>query len=1788
MAFLLALLTLITSCFGGLGTVGVQAASPSAATYFFRASVKQHGAISEYNSSHTGQVFYAVIDGHIGYCMNYGFHSKNGKMFVSSGETSNTVLSARQEKLLSYALFYGYASDDVNAPSNDMKDMYIATQAIVWNIEKDIFGTAAADSAARKLCDCAPNPTHAYEYYAAVAGQVQAGYDQTIPSFSSKRLSSASTYEMHWNDASKRFEVTLTDYNGVLGDFNLSVSGVSASKNGNQVTLYSNGVISDAATGVLSSNKGVYETTSSCVFWFCGDASYQEFVSERPTADPLYAYFRVKTESIGYGFLQKVDDETGSSLAGATYGIYSDSGCNNLVQSMTTGEDGTCKSEALAASTYYVKELTAPRGYVLDPSVYTLVVTAGQTTSFTRADKAQIGAISIYKEGEVLTGWNGENFVYEARKLPGATFSVTAAEDIYRADGVKAYSAGSVIAKDLTTGSDGVVVLGNLYLGAYTVTETKGIDGYVTNENPVTVNIDYLDQTAEVQYGDATIRNERQKARVTIVKKDAATHNPLVGGEFTIYAVNDIFGHDGNLVLHAGDPIQAVVTGQDGTATFTADLPYGNAFFASETKAPEGYSRSMEGPFRFSFETDDRKSEVLEYHHSFLNERVTGRINLQKVDGENGVAMPQGDASLEGAVYGLFAREDIVHPDGATGLVYAKDSLVAYLRTDHEGKAMTDGLFLGKYFVKELEPPAGYVLNETEQDIDLSFEGDFTMEVLREVTCTEQVCRQPFQLIKISSDGTGTEGNLLEGAQFMAYLKSGLQKKADGSYDFDNAIPVKIGRNGESVLTTDSKGYALSAPLPYGTYVVRESFAPHNMQPVNPFEVTIRENKPEEPQVWRVFIDREFQAKLRIVKIDAATKKAVLVPGAEFKIYDLDENKYVEMITTYPSKTVHSSFQTDEDGDLILPEALGCGHYRIEEVKAPEGYVRSDAFVEVTIDSDAFHETDSDTQDAIITVTFENVPVRGRLVIKKTGEELVDYAGKLFGGKEERQFVYQESVLSGATFAVYADEDVFTADHQKDENGERIRIYAKNDLVATMTTGKDGSVAINDLPLGRYRIEEVNAPHGFVLGTQKLNATIGYADDRTGLVEVTREFADEREKVELSIEKRDAEDHRMISGAVFGLYAEEAILGKGGKVIVNAGELLETGVSDANGMVRFTKDYPFGKYYAKELKTPDGYATNDAVIRFDAKYVAQDVPIAEYEALCLNAPTVFEFTKQDITSGAELSGATLSVIDEDGKEIDTWTSKAGEKHVIKRLMVGQSYVLREEYAPYGYLKAREITFKVLDSDSVQSVVMKDEVPTGTIVINKDGEFLNDVKAGEDGWMDFIMKWFRKPMSGVTFEVYAKEAVMSPDGLEKIYYEKDQFVATMITNDKGVAMMEGLPLGEYYVVETKTLPGFVLDPTPVYADLRYVDQSTPVVYAGDNLLNERQKVEITVVKKDAETLEPLEGAIFGLFAREDIVKADGEVCVPAGEMIERAVTGEDGRIVFVSDLPIGKYFVKETQAPLGFASTDDMFEIDATGHEGNEKVIELVAEFVNWPTKADFTKTDVTGSQELEGATLAVIDSDGKTVEAWTSGKTPHRIERLPVGKYLLREEASPYGYKVASDVEFEILDTGEIQKVSMKDETVPGRIVIRKTDAETGVGLDGVTFELRDKNGYVLSTAVTENGGWLQFGNLPICTYDNGAYREDKVYVLVETKTREGYILDSTPHEVTLRYSGKAPDVVEVTVCLTNEPTEPELPQTGGGFDGWAIAILGLFFMALGIHCLIMRRKTTKELNAGK
>lgn len=1355
----------------------------------------------------------------------------------------------------------------------------------------------------------------------------------------------------------------------------------------------------------------------------------------------------------------KKDKGSNALLAGAVYGIYADEACTKLIKKMpATNAKGESEVKITKTQdTVYLREISGPSGYVLDTKAYGVKLVVGQTASKNLTDKEQKGALTIYKEGEVLTGAtvteDGVTFAYEKRKLKGAVYSVYAGADIKAADGTLIYKKGALVKDNLVTGDDGSVTLKDLYLGTYTVTETKAPDNYVCKGESKTVELVYAGQTVEVQTVSATFLNERQKAAVRVEKQDEETKNPLSGGIYGLYAAEDI-KVDGKTVVPKGTLIEKATTGADGKASYKAELPINYSYSIREIQAPELYLRNSEDTYTFTFKFTNDKEEKVNFSHTFTNKRVNATIDLVKEDSETGNSA-QGDAVFEGAIYGLYAREDINHPDGRSGVLYKKDEQVATLTTDKEGKASVSNLYLGKYYLKEITPPVGYLLDEEEHDVNCNYEGDQVETVKRNTVSKEDVIKQPFQLIK-AADNDKTDADLLKGAGFSAYLISSLTVKDDGSYDFTNATPIVLTEDGKTEMFTDERGYACSIPIPYGRYIVRETTTPHNFMPVDDFIVTVTENS-STPQVWRVLLDDEFKAKLKIVKQDDETKQPVLLANTEFKVYDLDAKKYVEQVTTYPNTVVHKSYFTDENGYLILPESLKCGNYRIEEVRAPDGYTQNTQYVEIKVDKNTAYQMDSVSGDAIITVTYENHPVKGKLVIHKSGETLKSF---------KKDFVYEEASLEGAEFEIYAAEDIFTPDHQVDEQGNRHVIYAKDTLVKTVTTNKNGEAVIKDLPLGKYRVKETKAPAGFVLNPDSQEVAFIYKDQNTPEIEEKLEFSNERQKVELSVEKQDAETGKALKGATFGLYNKEAI-SSGDKVIVKADTLLQEITSNEKGKAAFTLDLPLGRYYVKELQAPAGYVSSDEILEFDATYQGQDVKTIKLKSVKKNQPTTVEVTKADITTGTELDGASMSVLDKDGNVIDSWTSVKDSPHVIKRLQVGKTYILREELASYGYLRATDVEFTISDTAEVQKVKMEDEVPVARLLVNKKGEFLDSVSLLDNakGMIEHLFNYVTGNLTDVTFNVYAAEAIRAADGVSADYYAADELVGSITTDGNGIAQMDNLPLGRYYIVEKETAHGYVLDNEPRYVDLTYRDQDTSLVTYSADWQNARQRVQVEVLKKEKDSDKVLSGAIFGLYAADDIVSSKGKVLLAKDTLIELKTTDEDGKIQFVADLPVdSRYYIKELAAPDGYVTDQEPQEFTFEYQGSGTSVAEYAFTFEDEQTTVELSKADLTDKKELPGASLKVTDEDGNTVDEWVSKEEAHIIKGLIVGKkYKMTETKPADGYVTAESIEFTVENTKEVQKHQMLDDVT--KVEISKKDITDSSEVPGAKLIILDKDG---------------------------------------------------------------------------------------------------------------------------
>ena len=1117
------------------------------------------------------------------------------------------------------------------------------------------------------------------------------------------------------------------------------------------------------------------------------DIGYGDFYEESSAS----VNFTVEWLGLAKVKVIKKDDASGVNLSGAVFGIYADKDCTDLIQRMPeTDANGASEVELpKTQDTMYLKEISVPQGYKLNTSSYNVELQAGSTTSVTITNKEQKGKITVHKTGEVLTGVTGEegnlSFVYEDTAYAGAKYAVYAAEDIYSQDKVtKIHKEGDLVAR-IETGADGSAATAELYLGKYKIVEEQAPEGLVIGKTEEArtqyVTLSYAGQTIELATGEAAYSNERPDINVNVVKKSANDGVTLEGAVFGLYAAGNITDSEGNVVVSNGTLIEQVTSDTDGNAVFQADIPLGFKYSVKEIQAPDKYYKS-DAVYSFTYEYKDDETYLYTFEHEFSNEEVRGEIHVNKIDKDTEDFITQGDAVMTGARYGLYAAGDIQYPNKKSGTVYKKDELVAQGQISSEGTLDFTDLYLGNYYVKELEPAEGYLLDETEYPVTVDYEGQEVKTVHRDVTVKETVKKQAFQLIKISEDGEQTETDLVEGAGFKIFLIRELSGVKDGSlvpsngstfsaedfigYDYSQDETASYYENGEKIhvpeLFTDSKGYLKSPELPYGEYVVFESTTPENLKNVNPFIVHITEDS-REPQVWRIFDDRPLQFYLKIVKKDAQTQETVLDNSASYKIYDVEAEKYVEMIVRYPEKETVSVFQTNEEGYLITPEQLKCGTYRIEEVQAPDSYVLAGsenslvsegeeiplnqvttegeyqstgkAPITITVDSNTAFQVEEETGKFIVVVEQFNDEAVGSLTLNKTGEKLtgaekiedkllakikngaaslVNAVSEFITGEEVMdksagyEFTYEVGGIEGAEFAVYARETIYTPDGQTDDEGNRIVKYNKDDLVGKLVTDSEGKAVLNNLPIGKYYLAEEKAGQNCILDPEKKDFEIKYDGQETAVDYVTMGLTNERQHISVEVVKKDSVTGEAIEGVVFGLYAEEDIKNAAGEVIVAKDTMIESGTTDSAGRLTFQADLPHGLYYVKEVENKPGYLPNDEVYHLDASYTDPTLEVIELSCEIENQPTVTEFTKTDLTGGQEVEGAKLQILDKDGNVVEEWVS-GKEPHTVYALAPGE-YILHEEQAPteQGYVRAEDVPFTVEETGEVQKVEMKDD------------------------------------------------------------------------------------------------------------------------------------------------------------------------------------------------------------------------------------------------------------------------------------------------------------------------------------------------------------------------------------------------------------------------------------------------------------------------------------------------
>ena len=568
--------------------------------------------------------------------------------------------------------------------------------------------------------------------------------------------------------------------------------------------------------------------------------------------------------------------------------------------------------------------------------------------------------------------------------------------------------------------------------------------------------------------------------------------------------------------------------------------------------------------------------------------------------------------------------------------------------------------------------------------------------------------------------------------------------------------------------------------LPYGTYLVVETTVPKDLYQAEPYLVVIDRNSPmsamatpkdskivgsDSYQKFTV-LDEQIEVYLRITKIDEETGKPALLPGTAFQIYYLDDDgnyrmengapKLVRMTDTvngHLTKNV-TTFYTNAEGVLTLPEKLPLGKYRIVETTAPNGYYNAWAadashYVDFTITTDRIYQATGDKNEngmdtLVIGEKYFNHETLGKLTIRKTGEVLTGWQSEpdgvdpwMTGEAESGNFVYETRPLAGAEYTITAAEDIYTQDRQLDNYGNRTLWYAKGDVVAVVTTG-DGTAdtavfapartaatydflsVIHDgtigevsvtLPLGSYHIAETKPPYGYAGTDVAFDVTLAWDNQTQEIVAADAvEFHNEREKAKVGIYKTDLESGKYLAGAVFNLYTADDIYDADGSLVFAAGELVATSPeTNADGTTYFDCDIPIrgeqygssirkdattnsGNYIVKELRAPLGYYVNEEPMEVTFTYDGQAVMVLDNT--CSNKPTEMWVSKRDLTNDEELPGATLAIKNTDGNTVTTWVS-TDEPHRVTGLHFGESYTLTEIRAADGYALADNITFRLI-------------------------------------------------------------------------------------------------------------------------------------------------------------------------------------------------------------------------------------------------------------------------------------------------------------------------------------------------------------------------------------------------------------------------------------------------------------------------------------------------------------
>ncbi len=846
-----------------------------------------------------------------------------------------------------------------------------------------------------------------------------------------------------------------------------------------------------------------------------------------------------------------------------------------------------------------------------------------------------------------------------------------------------------------------------------------------------------------------------------------------------------------------------------------------------------------------------------------------------------------------------------------------------------------------------------------------------------------------------------------------------------------------------------------------------------------------------------VMLVEDAMTEVKVSKVDIAGGEEL--EGATIQIIGKD-GKVVEQWTSKKDNE-----ETEDVNEAIhIVKGLKTGEeYTLRETVAPNGYT-------VTADT-KFTINANGTVTSTGTVT-EN----GVMLVKDAMTEVKVSKADVADGEELEGAHIQIIVKEG----LFGKETIVEEWTSEKDNEETEDVNEAIHIVKGLKTGVE------------YILRETVAPDGYTVTTD-----IKFSIDETGKVTSTGTISEtgvllvEDSKTNVKVSKVDVSGGKELAGATIQIIEKDTDGNE--KVVeewVSAEDNEET--ADVNEGIHIVEGLKTGvEYTLRETVAPDGYTvTADTTFTIDetGKVTSTSTTIKEGVLLVEDAKTKVSVSKTDIASGEELEGAHIQILDSEGKVVEEWDSTK-KAHVVEGLKTGVTYTLKETVAPDGYTVTSETTFTIDEKGKVTSTGSQAE--DGTLLVNDSKTRISVSKVDiADG----------KELAGATIQIIEKDA----DGNEKIvekWVSKEDVEETADVNE-GIHIVEGLKTGvEYTLRETVAPDGYTVTAETTFTiDEKGKVTTTASVSSDGTLLVEDAMTEIKVSKVDIADGEELEGAHI------QIINKDGKV-------VEEWVSAKDNEetedvdegIHIVKGLKTGEeYTLKETVAPDGYTVTaETKFTIDETGKVTStgtvtEDGVMLVEDAM---TEVKVSKVDVADGEELEGATIHIIDKDGKVVEEWVSKKDDektedvneavHIVKGLKTGEeYTLKETVAPEGYTVTTETTFTIDESGKVTSTGtvtedgvMLVEDAKTKISVSKVDIADGKELEGAHIQIIDKDGKVVeewdSTKEAHKVEGLKTG---------------EEYTLKETVAPDGYTV-TTDTTFTIDENGKVTSTGTVT-----------------------------------------------------